>query len=93
MMRVFGDNTFLQRGSPPPPPWRLSPNALFDRREGESSRGNFIRIKLIHYHDRSAELLLGELLFWTGRAGARRSAINGELCEQAGRNRTSLEHL
>src|SRR5467141_854543 len=24
-----GSSTFLQRGSPPPPPWRLLPNALY----------------------------------------------------------------
>ena len=24
-----GDSTFLQRGSPPPPPWRLLPESLF----------------------------------------------------------------
>ena len=24
-----GDRTFLQRGSPPPPPWRLLPESLF----------------------------------------------------------------
>jgi hypothetical protein len=30
MINLFGDNTFLQRGSPPPPPWRLSPNFFFD---------------------------------------------------------------
>ena len=24
-----GDSTFLQRGSPPPPPWRLLPESFF----------------------------------------------------------------
>jgi hypothetical protein len=29
IIMVSGDSTFLQRGSPPPPPWRLSPGILF----------------------------------------------------------------
>src|SRR5215204_2604688 len=27
-----GDSTFLQRGSPPPPPWRLLPESFFSSR-------------------------------------------------------------
>jgi len=34
MLGVFGDNTFLQRGSPPPPPWRLSPDIFLTTQVG-----------------------------------------------------------